>query len=74
MLNIKKFGRRLVYLRRTAKLTQKEVAVRCSVSVQAVSKWELGRSCPDILILDDLAAALGVGIQDLFIFDDDAEA
>ena len=66
MLDIKNFGKRLFHLRHTAHLRQQDVAQRCFVSIQAVSKWERGQSCPDLLILDDLASALGVEIKDLF--------
>ena len=66
MIDIKKFGRRLSYLRQKANLRQKDVAERCYISIQAVSKWERGQSRPDLLMLDDLAAALGVEIKDLF--------
>ena len=66
MLDMKEFGRRLSALRHKSRLTQRKVAEACCVTVQAVSKWELGRSCPDILILDDLAKSLGVTISELF--------
>lgn len=66
MIDAKKFGLRLSYLRHAAHLKQQDVAEKCFVSVQAVSKWERGQSCPDLLILDNLAAALGVEIGDLF--------
>ena len=66
MIDIKKLGQRISYLRHRANLTQNEVSERCFVSAQAVSKWERGLCCPDILILDELAAALGVEIKDLF--------
>ncbi len=66
MIDINTFARRLSYLRRRANLTQNEVSKRCFVSVQAVSKWERGLCCPDLLILDELAAALGVEIKELF--------
>ena len=52
-------------LRHEAGLTQKELAQRCCVTSQAVSKWEHGISCPDILILDELADALHVSLQHL---------
>ena len=32
---------------------------------QAVSKWEQGRSCPDIAILDEIADALGISLFEL---------
>lgn len=66
MLNMKDFGRRLAELRQKANLKQRDVAEHCMVSVQAVSKWECGLCCPDLLLLDDLAAALGVEVKDLF--------
>ena len=67
MLSMEDFGRRLAYLRRQKKLTQREIADCCCVTVQAVSKWERGQSCPDILILDEIALALGVEVKDLFL-------
>ena len=66
MLNSKEFGKRISSLRKTAKITQKELAKRCLVCPQAISKWENGISSPDILMLDDIATALGVEIKDLF--------
>lgn len=66
MLDAKKFAQRLLCLRRRANLRQLDVAERCLVSAQAVSKWERGHCCPDLLLLDDLASALGVEIRDLF--------
>ena len=73
LLDMETFGRRIAYLRRCSELKQSEIAKVCNVTVQAVSKWERGLSCPDILMLDRLAAALGVQIQDLFC-DDSNEA
>ena len=54
MIDINKFAQRLSYLRRKANLTQSDIAKKCMVSIQAVSKWERGLCCPDLLILDDL--------------------
>ena len=65
-MNTEVFGRRLATLRRRVGLTQRDVAEVCNVTVQAVSKWECGRSCPDILMLESIATALGVQIQELF--------
>ena len=66
MLNMESFGRRLAALRQCAGMTQSDVAEVCNVTVQAVSKWECGRSCPDALMLSRIADALGVEIQELF--------
>ena len=66
MLNMETFGRRIASLRQRAGLTQNDVAEVCLVTVQAVSKWERGLSCPDALMLERIAFALGVQIQTLF--------
>ena len=66
MLNTEKFGRRLAELRHQSGKRQREVADELGVTPQAVSKWERGLSCPDILILDELSSSLGVSIAELF--------
>lgn len=66
MLNTEEFGRRLSKLRRQLGKKQREIADDLGVTPQAVSKWERGLSCPDILMLDELAASLGVSIARLF--------
>jgi len=65
-LTMEEFGRKLAFLRRKKNLTQKQLADHFCVSVQAVSKWECGQSCPDILILDELAKLLGAEIKDFY--------
>ena len=66
MLNTEEFGRRLAKLRRQLGKKQREVADDLGITPQAVSKWERGISCPDILMLDELATSLGVSIAKLF--------
>lgn len=66
MLNTEEFGRRLAELRRQSGKKQREVADELGITPQAVSKWERGLSCPDILILDELSLSLGVTIGELF--------
>ncbi len=66
MLNTEEFGRRLASLRRQSGKKQREVADEFGVTPQAVSKWERGLSCPDILMLDELSSSLGVSIAALF--------
>jgi Predicted transcriptional regulators len=56
--NIKKF--------RTEKnITQEELAEKLSVSRQAVSNWECGKTEPDIDTLHKIAAILDVSIEEL---------
>ena len=54
-------------LRREQGLTQDALAERMGVSPQAVSKWERGLACPDLVFLDDLAELLDIGIEELLI-------
>ena len=46
-------------------LTQKELADRIGVTDKAVSKWETGRSFPDVDVLEILARELGVSVTEL---------
>ena len=48
-------GENISRLRREKGLTQEELAEKLSVSPQAVSKWENDISCPDIMLLPELA-------------------
>ena len=57
---------RLKKLRKSAGLTQTELADRMGVHPQTISKWERGISQPDISQLAALASALGVSIEELF--------
>ena len=45
--------------------TQSELALRCGVSFQAVSKWENGTAEPTITHLVRLATVLGVSLDEL---------
>ena len=48
--------------RREHRLSQAAFGTLLGVSPQAVSKWELGMSCPDIALLPTLAKILGVSV------------
>lgn len=58
-------GNTIRTLREHKHLTQKQLAGILCVSDKTVSKWETGRGLPDISILMDLAAALGVSVPEL---------
>ena len=65
MIDTNFLGRKIAESRKSLHLTQSELAARVGVTAQAVSKWEQGRSCPDIAILDELADALGISLFEL---------
>ena len=56
-------------LREAKGLTQRALAERLGVTDKAVSRWESARGLPDISLLEDLAAELGVSIAELFTGD-----
>ena len=53
-----KIGQYIQHLRKSASMTQKELADRLNISYQAVSKWENGDSLPDTGILAELCSIL----------------
>lgn len=60
-----KTGELIARVRKEKELTQRDLAEELHVSVQAVSKWERGRSCPDIALLEPLAEALNLTVTEL---------
>ena len=58
-------GERITYLRKRKKMTQAQLAEQLGISAQAVSKWESGLSCPDIMTLVPLSQVLGVSTDEL---------
>ncbi|MDR2799198.1 MAG: helix-turn-helix domain-containing protein [Bifidobacteriaceae bacterium] len=51
--------------RKQLEMTQEELAKKCFVSPQAVSKWENNTSMPDASVLQLLGAALKISVDDL---------
>lgn len=60
-----RFGAFVSSLRKEKGITQKELADKLYVSDKAVSKWETGRSIPDVALLMPLAEILGVTVTEL---------
>lgn len=46
-------------------LTQQQLAEQLHVTNKTISRWETGNAYPDIALLDDLAAALSVSVEEL---------
>ena len=64
-MDIIRTGNLIKELRIEKGLTQKELAEKICVSTAAVSKWENGKGFPDISILEQLSAELGISITEL---------
>lgn len=56
---------RITYCRKRSGLTQEELAEKCSVTPQAVSKWENALTSPDISLIPRLAEIFGVTCDEL---------
>ena len=59
-------GTNIRRLRRERHMTQGQLATALCVTVQAVSKWEKGRSYPDLPLLLPLAEYFSVSLDELF--------
>lgn len=59
-------ARNIVRYRKRRGLTQRALARLLGVTFQAVSKWETGRSTPDISMLPLLAEAFDCTLDELF--------
>ncbi len=58
-----KISEKIREARKVQNLSQEGLAEEIGISVQAVSKWECGKSCPDIIYLPHIADYLGVSLD-----------
>lgn len=58
-------GRNIVSLRKSAGMTQADLAAKLNYSDKAVSKWERGEAIPDIETLRALADLFGITVDEL---------
>ncbi len=65
MFNTQKFGAYISHLRKDADMTQSELADRLNITRQAISKYEIGDSFPDITILVQIAEVFNVSLDHL---------
>lgn len=59
-------GKKISELRKEKSITQEELAEMLGISPQAVSKWENDLSCPDIMLLPEIAKIFGTTVDELF--------
>ena len=62
---MKTIGQNIAGYRKEKGITQETLAEICSVTPQAVSKWENDVSYPDITLLKPLSRAFGVSVDEL---------
>lgn len=59
-------GKQIRTFRLRGNLTQEKLAEKLGVTAQTISKWETGLSYPDITLLPELTATLGITMDELF--------
>ena len=65
-MNQEKIGKFIAKCRKEKNLTQSKLGEKLGVSYKAVSKWETGRSMPDISLINDLCNILDISLNELF--------
>ena len=60
-----KIGKLIADLRRKQGLTQEQLGEKVGVGFRSVSKWECGKTLPDIGIINDLSKILGISSDEL---------
>lgn len=60
-----KIGKFISKVRKKNKLTQKQLAEKLGITDRAISKWENGKSMPDLALLKPLCNILGIAINEL---------
>ena len=62
-MTCKEIGGNILQLRRQKKMKQKDIAILLGVSNRAVSKWESGKSYPNMEHIAELAKIFGVSVD-----------
>ena len=72
-MDASKFGLFIAQVRKENNMTQLELAQKLNVSDKTISKWETGKSLPDITMLEKLSQSLNISIVELINMEKDAE-
>jgi len=64
-MNQEKIGKFIAGARNQIGLTQRELAEKIGVSDKTISKWECGKSMPDISYMDALCNSLDINMNEL---------
>lgn len=60
----------IIYYRKQARLSQKDLAQRVNLKESSISAWESGRSLPDIATLWELCKIFGVTLNQMYGVDE----
>ena len=65
MIDVKKVGLFIAECRKSRNWTQKQLGEKLGVTDRAVSKWETGRSLPDISLIEGICGLFDVQVSEL---------
>lgn len=65
-MNQEKIGRFIAECRKDKKLTQEQLAEKLGVTSKSISRWENGKTMPDISLFEPLCDELDISINELF--------
>lgn len=68
-MDTEKVGKLIKQIRKDNHLTQKDLALKYNITYQAVSKWENGKSIPDISLLKQICDDFNIDINSLLTGD-----
>ena len=63
-MNQEKIGKFISNVRKDKKLTQRQLADKLGITDRAISKWENGKSMPDLSLLKPLCDILDISINE----------
>ena len=66
-MNKERLGIFIAENRKASGMTQKDLAEKLHITDKAVSKWERGLSYPDVTLLEPLAAAFSLSVEELVV-------
>ncbi len=66
-----KLGKRIKKIRKSRKITQQKLAEKVGLSDKYIGAIERGERSPSVKTLDKIANALGIGLSELFYFEED---
>ena len=64
-MNQERTGNFIAEIRKQQNMTQRDLAEKVGVSDKTISKWETGKSMPDMSYLSELCAALQINVNEL---------
>jgi len=66
-MDLEKIGKFIAKCRKDKKMTQVMLASELGISDRAISKWENGKSMPDVSLMLDLCGILDIDVNELLI-------